>query len=78
MTCTVSAGQSGSPLLASIRSVVARIRRRREEQKATAELLSLSDHLLQDMGIGRCEIERAVRFPADEQPGCLRRKWRSL
>ncbi|MFZ5731376.1 MAG: DUF1127 domain-containing protein [Pseudomonadota bacterium] len=74
MTCAVSAGQSGASFLAWIRSSIAKLRRRRAERKAAAELLSLNDHLLHDIGIGRCEIERAVRYLGDNQVNCLRRK----
>ena len=33
----------------------------RNEQRAIAELLSMSDHDLRDIGINRCEILRAIR-----------------
>lgn len=71
MTCTVSPGQSRSGFFTRIRSALVALLRRGEERKATHELLSLNDHLLSDMGLARCEIENAVRLPADYRPACL-------
>ena len=38
--------------------------RRRQEREAAAELHALSDYALRDLGIGRCQIDEQVRFPA--------------
>lgn len=53
-----------------INSTVATLKRRREERDAMKELRTFSDKALQDIGIGRCEIERVVRFPLGD--GCTR------
>ena len=37
------------------------IRRERELSRAVAELENLSDHLLKDIGISRCDIQHVVR-----------------
>lgn len=56
-----------------INSTIATLKRRHEEREAMKELRTFSDKALQDIGIGRCEIERVVRFPLGN--GCTR-LWR--
>lgn len=51
----------------ALRNIWAIWLRRRREAEAAAELMTFSDRALADLGIGRCEIERKVRFPANDQ-----------
>ena len=53
--------------LARARStVLAELRARR----AAAELASMDDHMLRDMGVSRSEIDRIVRRPPPRIAGC--------
>ena len=47
------------------------IRRERELRRAVVELENLSDHLLKDIGISRCDIPHVVRraSPLRHRPG---------
>jgi uncharacterized protein YjiS (DUF1127 family) len=47
-------------------TIVAWYVRRQQAQRAIAELSSLSDHMLKDIGIQRCDIERIARFGRDD------------
>jgi len=54
-------------LVARIFEFLARVKRAIEAElaarQAIAELASLNDHMLRDLGISRCEIENGVRRP---------------
>lgn len=44
-----------------LRSLIARIMRERKLKTAMTRLQELDDYLLNDIGIGRCDIENIVR-----------------
>jgi uncharacterized protein YjiS (DUF1127 family) len=52
-----------------VRRFWAYLRRERRIRKAAVQLTKFDDRLLQDMGIDRCRIERAVRYGRDYYDG---------
>jgi len=57
-----STGRSGlARIVAILNSAVAAIQSELAARRATAQLASMDDYQLRDIGISRCEIERAVR-----------------
>jgi uncharacterized protein YjiS (DUF1127 family) len=56
---------AGACLRAGLRQLVAPVRRWHRAQRDARQLMALDDHLLQDIGLSRDEIERALRAGRD-------------
>ena len=48
----------------ALRTAFTALWRWQRERKAAADLHAMSDYALRDIGIGRCQIDEQVRFPA--------------
>lgn len=62
---TMARASRGGRITDMLRDICAMWLRRHREAEAAAELMTFSDRALADLGIGRCEIEARVRFPAN-------------
>lgn len=59
----LATGAAGLPirLAAAVAAIRARLAARRRMRRDLNRLMSLDDHLLDDMGIDRADVERALR-----------------
>jgi uncharacterized protein YjiS (DUF1127 family) len=61
---SLNSGSLAAAIFRALRAACTAQWRRRQERQAAAELHALSDYALRDLGIGRCQIDEQVRFPA--------------